>query len=203
MAFPSTPIIDAFTRADENPLAAPWLGQLISTEDQLQLVSNEAAVITAGTFGGSYTTLCGPDCEAYATFTTVDAGNRCEVYARVFIDGSGTDAYCVSQVGGTWSLRSVTNSTSAAIGATFVQAVASGDSMGIKVSGNTIEAWYKAAAGAWTLLATRTDSTWTNAGYLGLRFFDLTYRADNFGGGTTVATGDTLSVHHGMGMGLW
>lgn len=190
MAFPTTPVLDTFTRADENPLTGIWLGELTPGESQLQLLSNRAAGVNPDPlFNGSYTTPVGADCEAYATIPVDDAGNRCEVYARVFIDVGGLDAYCVSRVGSTWSIRKKTNSGDAAVGATATQAFSAGDSLGIACYGSTIEGWYKPAAGAWTLVLSRTDTTWTNAGYIGLRLFGTVYRADDFGGGTIASTG--------------
>lgn len=195
MAFPTTSVLDSFTRADENPLAGIWLGALTNTENQLQLVSNTAAAPDAAAFCGSYTTSTSADCEAYATVSTNDAGNRSELYLRVFTDASGLDGYCVSRVGSTWSIRKKTNSADAAIGATATQAFSAGDSMGITAYGTTLEGWYKPAAGAWTMVLSRTDSTYTSGGYLGLRAFGTTYRFDDFGGGTIVSAAEKQSFY--------
>ncbi len=184
-AFPINAVIDSFTRADENPLGSPWGGILTTGEAQLQLLSNQGAGSTADVFNGSVITgPFGPDCEAYMTLATIDVGNRAEVYARVFNDASGIDAYCVSVVGSTWSIRKKTNSSDAALGANHTQALSAGDSIGIRCIGDEIQAWYKPSGGIWTMLFTRNDTTWTAAGGIGARMFGTTYRIDDFGGGT-------------------
>lgn len=204
MPFPTTPILDTFTRADENPLAGIWTGPMEPGGDSLQLLSNQVATIGAVNFGGSYVSaLAGADCEAYATIATNDAGNRSELYVRGFTDINGLDGYCVSRVGSTWSIRRKINTGDAQIGATATQAFSSGDSMGIAVYGTTLEGWYKPAAGAWTLVLSRSDSTYAAGGFIGIRMFGTTYRVDDFGGGTIVGGSNVLVPHHGIGMGRW
>jgi hypothetical protein len=50
---------------------------------------------------------------------------------------------------------------------------------------DNITVYYKAAAGSWTSLGTRTDSSYTGAGYVGLTMYYYSdRRLDDFGGGT-------------------
>ena len=194
MPFPTTSVLDTFNRPDENPLASGWLGPLTFTgENQLKVLSNQAAGTTADpSFNSSYwNTTYGPDVEAYAKVPAINIGNRIEIYARIVdvhpIDG--TDAYCVSVAGTAWTLRKITNSSSVAIGAIeTLTALAANDEFGIEIVGTTLNAWHKPVAGAWTLLFSRTDSTWTTAGFTGLRCFGDIFRIDDFGGGNRVGT---------------
>lgn len=185
---PTTPVIDTLTRANENPLGSPWLGALqpALSEPQLELSSNQGKGTAAAGFSGSYTTLCGADCEAYMTVPTIDSGNRIEVYARI-VDihaVNGTDGYCVSVAGTAWTLRLVNNSSSSALGATVTQAFSNGDSLGIRAVASTFEAWYRPTGSPdWRILFTRQDGTFTTGGYLGARMFGTVYRFTNFGGG--------------------
>jgi hypothetical protein len=42
MSFPTTPVLDAFTRANESPLAGSWGGAIQASDGRLELISNQA-----------------------------------------------------------------------------------------------------------------------------------------------------------------
>ncbi len=185
LVFPTTPVLADFNQSDVDPVPPPWLGPLISGEGQLEIVSNRARGNTAGVFNGSYRGPYGADQEVYFVVPTISVGNRIEGYLRVNIDGLGTDGYCVSVVGTTWTLRVVNNSTSSALGAHFTgPAIAAGDAIGARVIGTDLEAWHKPAAGSWTQLFTRSDSTYAGPGMIGARMFGDAFEIEDFGGGT-------------------
>ncbi len=72
--------------------------------------------------------------------------------------------------------------------------MSAGDSFGIQMIGSTITVWYKAAAGSWTSLGTRTDTTYNNIGHVQFGIWSTVAGAtyDNFGGGN-VRAGDTIN----------
>src|SRR5258708_29646870 len=54
----------------------------------------------------------------------------------------------------------------------------------MQVTGNTISAWID-TGGGWKLVGSRTDSTYSQAGYIGAELYGGTSRSlDDFGGGT-------------------
>ncbi len=77
MAFPTTAILDNFTRANETPIAAPWVSSVYWWGSGLDLVSNALAngdLVGPGFFGGgSYwgSAQFGPDFEAYFTISAL------------------------------------------------------------------------------------------------------------------------------------
>lgn len=194
MAFPSTAILDDFTRSNENPIGTPWAAApLIPAEDRLQVVSNRGKGTNAAAFNSGYLpTSYEANAECYFTVSTADSGNRIEAHARVVDINviNGTDGYCVSVAGSAWGLRVFTNSSSTAVGGLFTGPVlANGDGLGFRISAGLLEAWHKPAAGSWTQLFTRSDSTWNAVGFIGARMFGTTFEIDDFGGGSIVDSG--------------
>lgn len=95
----------------------------------------------------------------------------------------------VNPTGNAFELRKATGGGSTVvIGTSQVQAVSAGDRVGISCRGTTVEAWYQPSAGAWTLIATATDTSVTAAGYIGLTSGDTTLRVDDFMAGASIAS---------------
>lgn len=182
MAFPTTPILDSFTRGDQTGLGSGWTGTLWTGETDLDIVSNQAK--SAASWRSSYRSAApfGPDCEAYCTWQ----GQRVFLNLRMVQIGAGTmDGY---QVGVTAALDGfvfyrVDNESGTQLGAAVTQALTAGDSFGVQIIGSTIYLYYKLAAGSWSLIGTRTDSTYTAPGYIGIEA-NLNAIIDDFGGGT-------------------
>jgi hypothetical protein len=77
----------------------------------------------------------------------------------------------------------VDGGSSTTLGATAAQTVSVGDKLGIRAIGSTIEAWYyDSSAGTWSFLFSRTDSTYSSAGYIAME--SRGSALDDFGGGT-------------------
>lgn len=192
MAFPTTGILDTFSDTEGPPMTG-WATP--TGLAGLKSASGTCLANAANAVGFWNSALSGADCEAFVTVTTAtSASNTVGVWARCANVGSAatTDGYLVSMGEGAtdlWSIYRVDNGVPTLLGSTFSQEVSNGDSIGIQVIGSTIGAWYKASAGSWTELATRTDSTYTAAGYVGLSISDTTGRCDNFGGGVYVPSG--------------
>lgn len=179
MAFPSTSVLDNFTRADANPTSNPmsggdsWGQKAIaggSTTNRLKIVSNQVQAAPSGTaFASDYdTTSYGPDSEVYCDVVSIGGwGTTNEIlsmYARVVNPGLTTcTGYEVEiDANGTWNVQNMaSNSIFTSLG-TKTQVIAAGDSVGMKITGTgatvTIELWYKASGGSWTSLGTITDS---------------------------------------------
>jgi hypothetical protein len=191
MAFPTTSVLDAFTRAN-GALGASWTNGFYGDGSNLQVNSNQLANSAAGYSSAEYNTAYGPDVELYLTLPTMDTA------AFYFLSvrkggtlGSPTGYYLEINQFGNKLVRMDGGGTETPLGANFTQAVASGDSVGLSVVGSTITAYYKAAAGSWTIIATRTDSTYTGTGLLSIDYNSTTARLDDFGGGTVVTGGGT------------
>ncbi|MDP3768425.1 MAG: hypothetical protein Q8S13_10455, partial [Dehalococcoidia bacterium] len=93
VVFPTTGLLDAFTRADENPLAnGTWAGTYFSAGAACKLVSNAAKA--ADVFANSYWSAAtfGPDSEAFCTVTTLANQEACDI--RLQAPGTtGVDGY--------------------------------------------------------------------------------------------------------------
>lgn len=191
MAFPTLGIIDSFTRANEDPVANGWLGPIFTGEPQLKVVSNQLLPNTAGAEGNSYwNTSMGPDIEAYITLTSALAASaRVIFYFRCTV-GASVNGYRVQfrNLAGDHLILidKMTANVNSQLGANIDPAdtFASGDSFGAEMIGDTITAYYKPAAGAWTNMGSRTDTTYTGAGFSGISLVGSAVTADNFGGGT-------------------
>lgn len=190
LPFPSTPILDNFNRANENPLNSTNWFSGFDGDSPLKLVSNHVTVPgTSGLWGS-------------AAWKTVNPGNS-EAYVDLVQESTG------SGYGMLWVALQTLSTTADVIGyqlemdngagwwlyrwddegnqetlidAYSQQGFRNGDSAGLRVKDGTISVWRKPAGGAWGMLDSIADSTYTG-GYIGL---ELTWNAqiwDNFGGG--------------------
>lgn len=194
MPFPTTPILDTFTGADENPITTNWTCPLWSTDGNLRRLSN-ALTKPGASFDSGYYDLAtfGPNCEIWGTLvtkTTTDL-DYIRLCARMTDAGTATpDGYSLhveTRAAGNdkWTITRIDNGGPVPIGVSPEQEVANGDGIGLSIIGDQLEAWHR-ASGIWSLLFTRTDSTYSTAGYLGV---DMkggagTIVFDDFGGGT-------------------
>lgn len=188
MAFPSTPLIDGFNRADENPLSdgGKWsLGPLDFTAGRtLRLVSNEATAAVAGS-SNSYRNdqNYGPDTEVYAKLT--GSTNDTYLFARCVNIGAGTtDGYCVrfSYPTGSLTFYRITDCIFSSLSSAISISLNAGDEVGFAIAGSTLKAYRKPLAGSWTELDSVIDSTYSAAGKNGA--YSAAGRIDNFSGGT-------------------
>lgn len=197
MAFPTLGLLDQFNRADEDPLAGGWAGPIFSGERQLRISTNEAAPHSVDAYGNSYwnTSSIGPDLEAYCTLTSsFAAGERVYFYFRATVGATVNGYSCrFSNDAGdhhVWVYKDGVSINDFDIADT----VASGDKFGVEMIGDTITAYWKAGAGAWTSLGTTVDSTYTAANYIGLALVGSGVRVDDFGGGTLGGVSRTINL---------
>ncbi len=194
MAFPSTSVLDSFNRSNEGPPpSSSWGSPAVDGKTGLRVVSNTVGPPSGASQSNAYwNTAFGADQEAYATISTMpgndnwiafilrlsnpDSGSEA-FYVISFEQRSGTDVVGVYLIDG-----DVTP-----LGAEISQALAVGDGIGASIIGSTITVYHKPAAGSWGSIGTRSDSTLSGGGYIGLEISGATGRADDFGGGTVVS----------------
>jgi len=201
-AYPTTGILDNFNRANEGPPpSASWSDLYgLGADYQLKVVSNQAvpnALDPANDRATNYwnPTTFGPDCEVYCTIATETLIDIGEIGLWVRATGVGSIAtvsgyyveYDRTTGGDHFDVIRVDNEAETQLGASISQELSAGDSFGVSMIGDTITVWYKSGAGAWTNIGERTDSTYQDAGYIGIIWWDSTDGVlDNFGGGTYV-----------------
>lgn len=198
MSFPTTSVIDDFNGANQGPPPdSNWndmFGGMIRDTNQCKWNNFSHGII--GWNPGTFT-----ETEAYVKIVTMPAGlSRAGLYFRfnslVHASADGYFVYAEDDGAGSNTVQAwkiLNGSLDTQLGSSIAQTVVSGDSLGISMSGNIMEIWYKSGAGAWTSLGTRTDSTYSSAGYIGLRIYG-TVVLDDFGGGEIVtATGQPLA----------
>ncbi len=201
-SFPTTPILDTATRANENPLSFSGKWTTASGINALKIASNEIAPQGSAQESASYWNVAKfKDAEAYFTVNTALTVTNDHINVFVRLDGVALNGYFAQYardtVGGdNINICRLDAGVSTTL-ATFPQGVSVGDSVGVAVSGNTITAWYKPAAGSWTYLGKATDTTYSTANNIGLDINAVltTAGAINFGGGmivTDVMFGDIL-----------
>lgn len=200
-AFPTTQLIDQFNRANENPLAGNWTCPWAPGDNNLQLTTN--AVKGPGYFADGFwnPSTFGPPSEAFLTWSTVDSGIAQGAYlgARQQNPGAANvSGYYIYPNGlfaaanNEWQFRRTDAGADTTLGATFTQALSSGDGIGIEIIGSTIAALHR--GGSWTQLTTRSDSTYSGAGSLGMGLTGATNVFDDFGGGTVTERHQTRRV---------
>jgi hypothetical protein len=209
MAFADTATLkDDFNRADAGDLGANWTEPAISTDasSNWTIATNRAApgggsavrssaYYNVATYGANY--------EAYFTIATgTKNGRYTELYGGLH-DFAAPDGYAVryAAAAGTDAVRifRIDDNTFTQLGADISQEMTTNEKLGIERSGTAIAA-YRYAAGAWAQLGTRTDGTYTSAGYVGIGSNHTFPAIDDFyagtvgggGGGTAVP----VFVHH-------
>lgn len=185
MAFPTTSILDDFTRADANNLGSSWTDR--SVQDHLEINGNRVAENGSGNFGSSYWNVAtyGPDCEAYYSVPVLPGGsNYVRLYLRLTSPGVAGETGYMAQWNNSSGLiitrenskESFTNLSSDSA-ARFV----ADDQIGFSAVGSTLTVYKNGTA-----VLTATDSTYSSAGYLAIGMRSWSGRIDDFGGGTIV-----------------
>jgi len=189
MAVPQTDILDDFNRAD-GPLGSNWTDPWNTSEGGSVVIStSEARFVPTG--GGKYTywngTAFGPNCEAYGKITSApissisffvrsqpDSTNGANGYLLQFVPGAAPRQSIYRVDNGTWTRLGADLSTSSALSGLVATLLAVGDSL---------SGWYDGSQ----IGTSRSDSTYTAAGYIGMGSQGNTgSRVDDFGGGSIV-----------------
>lgn len=209
----SQTLLDDFNRANAADIGASWNVLTTSSGAQAKpaLSSNTALGSTSATTGATFGTALGSsDNGAFLKVTTkpttapvATAFNWLRLFVRASGSGSTLQAYMVSiSIGtdglNTWYISRFRNGSTTAlvVGGSSPnlgkQLVSNGDSVGVRVVGSTIQAFYKSGTGAWTQVGTDvTDTGITTGTSVGFLLSDVSSQAtavDDFGGGTETAS---------------
>jgi hypothetical protein len=192
MSFPTTPVLDNFNRANENPLSgggnwsgSPWDS---GTATLPKLQSNAVEDATASYIASSWwTAISAADVEVYVDMLGVTSAYNVLVGCRITGSNPTANCYRGGYFPGIPAMR-IHKLISGAV--TQVQSLSPpvfsvGDSVGLSVIGTTLTLHYQHSA-VWTDMTPITDSSVTGAGFIGLSVYhNLTTgtTADNFGGG--------------------
>lgn len=212
--FPTTPVLDSFDRANENPLNTNWdvlkLGQ-----SECRVVSNVVRAPSAAV-GYSYwaSNNFGPNTEVYATVVKRPVpGEQIAFYVRlaspnsaamqgykVAFQRSATAFQCTIKI-----IRLTGNNEIILLTHTDAEIWADNDQIGCSCIGTQIHVWHRPKDSVWRVIEGLTDTTYPNSGNLGIEISDLTNDGtalDEVGGGTAVQPPDAPSVSQNLGLKL-
>lgn len=166
-------VLDSFDRAN-GAIGASWTNYFGSGAT---VASNKyAATVETGDYLNGRTDY--RNLEAYVTISTLPAnGGGFGIYARADGSGTGFFLYWTYSSGGTDTYE-ISGATSLATGNCELT---TGDKLGIRIIGSTIEVW-KFTSSAWSLVNTVNSVTYTT-GRIGLYTADTTLRLDDISGG--------------------
>jgi len=181
MPFPITGIIDNFNRADETPLASPWI---LDPPNQSWVLPNLASNAAIGSVASNYSsgyhnanTFARP-CEVYGTVGSASAEWRVGFIQNP--DSASASGYMFAHrtddVQRIWRITDTAFTTIAAV----TQAVATGSVCGLHLAANGDLTAYDDGVSILTI----NDTTHTGPFYLWFAMFDTAKTLDNFGGGT-------------------
>lgn len=193
--FPTTSLLDDFNRAD-GALGANWSNKILASDSaNMSILSNTLRGSDATSSAYWSASQFGPDIEAYLTYSTASSSGT-YIYAKMQnpnVSGA-TDGYILGQTASVFLLR-IDNDVNTSLTPSISLVPANGDSLGIRIEGSRVSLWYKPSGGVWTERAASEDSTYTSAGYIGIKEFATALRFDDFGGGTKVPLGDAAEVY--------
>ncbi len=208
MAFPTTGVLDDFNRTDENPLSdgGDW-SQMVWNGDDLKIVSNE--VTDDGAQGGNYRSdqTYGADSEVFTTLATVGTDFGAVLLRLADAGGSTPDGYEFNFIiSGTdrVAVQRIDNGSETLLGSVVNLTVVTGEKVGFEAIGSTLKG-YRFTGGAWQEEISRSDSTYTAAGNIGMFLNTGGWDVDDFGGGTVVAAAGGFtprSYPRGVGRGV-
>lgn len=196
MAFPTTPVLDSFNRADENPLGnGTWTAPALGDSGSPQVLSNQCAPdgAVANYNAAVWSSAFGADQEAYFTLAVKGTGTTfvylaSRMTSETLLTWAGYTLQIPTGTNSVWTLNKVVAGWSTIIGTTATQLVSAGDSVGCSIVGTTFTMQYKAAAGSWTALNTVTNTAISGSGKIGFEWdgLDAARRLDDFGGGNFI-----------------
>jgi hypothetical protein len=193
--FPTTAILDSFTRADATSLGANWTNLFGDPEDG-GISSNQAYNPDGNYYPMAWNvSQYGPDCETYITMPTLTGGDDSFYLGGRAVDlgGGSFTGYALAvdvnlAANEDIFLARVDAGVLLQISPTISSVnMSAGDSFGIRMEGPIIRAFHKPAAGSWTEVLNVVDTTYSSAGYLFMYLTtNITARFDDFGGGTVI-----------------
>ena len=186
------PPLDSFDRPAENPLsdAGRWSNDIIGGGLESghyttanQLACTRTTTCTAWRNSAQY----GPDVEVWTRVgTLLGTSNHIRIYARLQRPLAAAYMLRTNEQSGTdevW-LERFDNGAAATRILTMSQELAAGDTLLLRVTGSTVEAWHQPSGGPWSRLGVVQDATHAAAGYVGVGLRGTTGRLDDFGART-------------------
>jgi hypothetical protein len=193
-AFPVSAITDNFDRANAGNLGGNYGNDHFDIGGGSHSVNANKAECSGYCANYWSAATFGPDVEIYFTVTDepiADAG-QIGLGARIVDpDSVNVDGYRInifpSAGVDSWRIQRVDDGVVTLLGDQFEQNISSGDSVGLEIIGSTIKAYYKPSAGSWTEITSRSDGTYTAAGYVGFELYNGESGSptiDDFGAGS-------------------
>jgi hypothetical protein len=197
--FPTTVVLDDFNRADSGPPpSASWNNDMRfegAGNQGLAVRSNAARGPTPGGLKSAtayWNTVFRDDNEAYVTLGALSPPSHvsCQVWARGSNLGTAKAAAYVVALEESGNISLLRYDDIGGIGYNFLPGTSTvnyplttGDKVGIRCIGNTVEAWAR-KAGVWARVLSCTSSVHPNGGQIGLYSYDGSRAFDDFGGGS-------------------
>ena len=191
-AFPSTGLLDDFTRANQYPPGGNWYGSYRT--DCWRVQSNQLhSHPVSGDDEIRYNAIYAANQEAYFTVVVVptQAGGEMELRARHDDAPRATASHYLVGLSHyapdtSFSIRKRVGGVLTSLISNWLQpGVQVGDQVGIQVIGNVIRVWYKPVAGSWRVFLAASDNSISSAGRTGL-YGRHAWALDDFSGGTVV-----------------
>jgi len=197
-AFPTVSVVDNCNRT-ESPINNSGLWDTTKagfggSDGKLKTNGTVALGDGSQSFEASFSAASyGPDTECYCDVPALAASGSETVGFYLRTANGGTASATGYEVefdnAATLNIKvwKATNSTTfQQLGSSQTQTISANDSLGARIVGNTIEVWYKASGGSWTMIYSVTDSTYTAAGPIAVETQGTTANFDNFGFGTAI-----------------
>ena len=180
-------MLDNFARS-AGALGAGWQSPGLQDSGTVSIAASGQTKSSAGAATATWSSAAfAPDQEAYLTLRTLPAaGGFVQVIGRISKLGTtGVSCYFlrVTPSTGTWDLRKKIDGGASTSLKTFSSPVAAGDSIGLRLRGQTITAYRKAGSGAWSSVGSAVDTAIPGGGYVAFTLGDTTARGGAFGGG--------------------
>jgi len=196
--FPTTGILDNFNRANENPLDVTlWPTQPIYAGDgKLQIQGNEMLKSGASSWGGgAWHQTFAANQEVYITISTLGTGTKLRFALDARVQNPGTSTYSAYSLiyndgggGDKINMYRIDNTAYTQLGASLAtgQVYVVGDKVGFELNGSALSGYhYDSTTTTWSLLGSRTDTTYNLSSQIGYEHFS-NKKCDDFSGGVVV-----------------
>lgn len=190
MAFPTTPILDNFNRANTGPPpSVNWATPIFPGHTGLKVLSN-LLVAGVASFCDSYwsATKFNANQEVYATLA-IKGANISALFTRLSNPGlasiTGYFLY-LDVVNSLLQIYRMDNSTTAVLLNSLAHTFVNGERFGFTSIGKIHTGYMDTKNGkGFSFALSASDATYSNSGYLGVQMGDATPALDDFGGGAS------------------